>query len=269
MTLVDEWAKFVMGLAHTPELIVAGVQRIHRDVTWKLDPAVFLDGSMTLKSTGYTENKLTALRRNYINRESLDRARKDLAWRIENKKYGSGGWNFNGEIKRGTKQDFCIRAGVISYYPQRRATSLAVYWRTAELIKRFRADLIFLRDVILPQFDLSEAPLESVTFSFANSTWHPMMSILLIAHVPRWRDHFNRVELENPRLFQSICYWGWRYSRDKSESIDSYSSARQVRIIANRVTPKKIMSEFQDYLDQKILYNLKVYPDSVKSHYRG
>lgn len=267
-TLTEAWADFVMDVGHRPELIVAGVQRIHRDVGWTLKPKVFFDGSLTLGVTGYTQNKISALRRNYYNPDSVERAKRDLAWRIDKRKYGSGAFDFRGLPKKGTKQDYCIQSCVISYYPQLKGTTIQVFWRTAELIKRFRGDLIFLRDFILPHFkdEFDEAPPFQVDFRFANATFHPMFTVLLVEHID-WRGHFARIARDNPRLFRSCMYWSWRYLCDKSKSIDSYSSARQVRLIARKTTDPKTLEEFAEYVSRCIRRNLSEYPDSVRRHY--
>lgn len=269
-TLIEEWSDFVLSVGHQPEIIVAGVQRIHRDVGWTLKPSVFFDGSLTLKSTGYTQNKLAALQRNYYNPESIERAKADLAWRIEHRKYGSGAFTFRGQPKKGTKQDFCIQSAVISYYPQKKGTTIHVFWRTAELIKRFRGDLIFLRDFIMPHFkeEFEQAPPLQVDFRFANATFHPMYTVLLVQYSD-WRPHFDRIKRENPSLFRSCMYWAWRYLLDTSKSIDSYSSAKQVRVIANKVTDPKRLETFKCYVNQSVVKGLSQYPDSVQKFYGG
>lgn len=270
MTLLRAYADFVMGVGHTPELIIAGVQRIHRDVGWTLSPSDFFDGSMTLEHTGYTNNKLQMLQRNYYNPDSIKRAKSDLAWRIKNKKYGSGAFDFRGIPKKGTKQDYCIQSCVISFYPQKKATTIQVFWRTAELIKRFRADILFLRDFILPHFkeELEAAPPFQIDFRFANATFHPMMTVLLIEQLPDWRFHFNRIKEENPKLFRSMMYWAWRYLLDTSASIDSYSSARQVRLIARRTTAPDKLEKFRRYVEQRLFEDMDSYPKSVQGFYK-
>lgn len=268
-SLLQEWAKFVMDVGHRPEIIIAGVQRIHRDVGWTLDPKVFFDGSLTLKSTGYTRTKLQALERNYYNPDSLARALHDLQWRVEHRKYGSGAFDFRGHPKKGTKQDYCIQSCVISYYPQKKGTTIQVFWRTVELIKRFRGDLIFLRDFIFPKFGdiFKEAPPFQVDFRFANATFHPMFTVLLVQYVKLWEDHFDEIARENPSLFRSICYWAWRYLCDTSKSIDSYSSARQVRLIAYKTTNPDTLKRFARYVEKHIKANLDDFPQSVRRHY--
>lgn len=271
MTLLREYADFVMRVGHTPELIIAGVQRIHRDVGWTLEPSIFFDGSMKLEHTGYTQNKLQMLQRNYYNPDSIKRAKADLAWRIKNKKYGSGAFDFRGIPKKGTKQDYCIQSCVISYYPQKKGTTIQVFWRTAELLKRFRGDILFLRDFIFPHFEeeLKAAPPFQIDFRFANATFHPMFTVLLIEQLPDWRIQFNRIKEENPKMFKSMMYWAWRYLLDTSASIDSYSSARQVRLIARRTTSPDKLGKFARYVEHRVLEDLTSYPKSVQSFYRA
>ena len=270
-TLLREYADFVMRVGHTPELVIAGVQRIHRDVGWTLDPTVFFDGTMTLAHTGYTQNKLNMLQRNYYNPDSIKRAKSDLAWRITHKKYGSGAFDFRGIPKKGTKQDYCIQSCVISYYPQKKGTTIQVFWRTAELLKRFRGDILFLRDFILPHFkeEFEAAPPFQVDFRFANATFHPMFTVLLVEQLPDWRFHFNQIREENPRLFRSMMYWAWRYLLDTSTSIDSYSSAKQVRLIAKRTTSPEKLERFAQYVEREVLKNIGDYPKSVQGFYRS
>ena len=271
MTLLTEYADFVMSVGHTPELIIAGVQRIHRDVGWSVDPKVFFDGSMTLAHTGYTNSKLKMLQRNYHNPDSIARAKADLAWRIRNKKYGSGAFDFRGIPKKGTKQDYCIQSCVISYYPQKKATTIQVFWRTAELLKRFRGDIIFLRDFILPHFqeELALAPPIAIDFRFANATFHPMFTVLLVEQLDDWRAHFNKVKAENPKMFRSIIYWAWRYLLDTSGSIDSYSSAKQVRVIAERTTNPDKLKMFRKYVERRVLEDIQNYPKSIQGFYNA
>lgn len=269
-TLVHEYVKFAWSVMLKPELIIAGVQRIHRDVGWSIEPSVFFDGSMKLGDTGYTQSKLTQLQRNYYNPEGIKRAKADLRWRIDNRKYGSGAFTFYGIPKKVTKQDFCLQSCVISYYPQKKSTTVHVFWRTAELFKRFRGDILFLRDFILPHFneEFDEAPAMAVDFRFANCTAHPMYSILLMGMTPDWRPNFEQLRQCNPSCFRSCMYWAWRYLLDDSGSIDKYSSAKQVRVIAERIVDPVKLDHFRRYVKRRILDNLEDYPDSVKEFYR-
>lgn len=252
MNLVEAWADFAHSLFFKEEIIVSGVQRIHRNVTWEVPASTFFDGSMTLKNSGYTQSKVTQLRRFYYDQQSIDRSRLELERRIRSRKYGSGFISHRGVPKKGfTKQDFCMVSTVISYYPQRRCTYADVTWRTTEVIKRFRGDLIFLRDVVLPTHDafFQEAPLKSIRCSYANVTAHPMYYILLVPYVD-WKPALRHFIKHNPRLAHHILHWCWRYVVDPSRSVESYSSAHQVIKIARRLTPVDELERFTRYVDR-------------------
>jgi hypothetical protein len=112
-----------------------------------------------------------------------------------------------------------------------------------------------------------DAPPFQIDFTFANATFHPMFTVLLISQLAEWRWHFDQVEEENPKMFRSMMYWAWRYLCDTSASVDSYSSARQVRVIANRVTRVDRLDRFRKYVEKKVKADMGNYPNSVQSFY--
>ena len=208
MTLIKEWASFVADLANTEPYIFSGSQAIYPNVEWRFDASLLLeDEGMQLTNIGFTPTKIKQLTRHYINQPTIDRAKRDLDDRLENRKYGSGVWDFRGETKKTTKQDYCITSGVIAYYPPHRHTRIFINYRTVELIFRYRADLLFLRDVVLPQFDLESMPPDTITFRFVNCTIHPMFYIMLLVHLPDFEDHLNFMVLTNPRMYREVTRW--------------------------------------------------------------
>lgn len=162
---------------------------------------------MTPPSIGFTDTKIRMLKTHYENPETIARAKRDLDDRLRDKKYGSGVWDFRGLEKKTTKQDFCLTAGVIAYYPPKKHTSIFIRYRTVELIFRFRADLIFLRDVILPQFDLTTVPPDTITLSFVNATIHPMFYIMLLLDHPRPIHLLSKLREENPDFYRQVVRW--------------------------------------------------------------
>src|SRR5690606_12159347 len=120
--------------------------------------------------------------------------------RLEEWKYGSGVWDFRGEPKRTTKQDYCMTAGVVAFYPTKKNshTRVTIYYRTAELIFRYRADLVFLRDVVLPKFELERMMPDKIIFQFANCTLHPMFYIMLLCEVEDPDEYLDKLKTTNP-----------------------------------------------------------------------
>lgn len=207
-TLRELWVDWVAEQSEIPPYIVAGSQSIYQNLEWVIPAKVLLeDEEMIPQNIGFTDTKIRMLKTHYENPETIARARKDLDDRLANRKYGSGVWDFRGTQKKTTKQDYCLTAGVIAYYPPKKHTSIFIRYRTVELIFRYRADLIFLRDVILPQFDLQTAPPDTITFSFVNATIHPMFYIMLLLDHPRPGRLLDNIEDCNPIFFKQVRRW--------------------------------------------------------------
>ena len=238
--LMKQWRDFVSELALEPPYIKAGSQAIYCDQEWVIDANMLLDDrSMQLENIGFTKSKITQLTRHYQNPESIRRASSDLDDRLKGKKYGSGVWDFRGEVKKNTKQDYCITAGVVAYYPPHRHTRLTVYYRTVELIFRYRADLLFLRDVIFPQFDLDTVPPDSLTFRFTNCTIHPMFGVFLLMELDYPEEYLYSMCGSNPDMAAQWLRWtkihlegGYR----------SYMTAARVQKHVEAIYPKKLKS---------------------------
>ena len=207
-TLRSHWADFVGEQSRIPPYIIAGSQAIYQNLEWVVPAKLLLeDTEMTPASIGYTDTKIRMLKTHYENPETIARAKSDLDDRLRDKKYGSGVWDFRGLEKKTTKQDFCLTAGVIAYYPPKKHTSIFIRYRTVELIFRYRADLIFLRDVILPQFDLETVPPDTITFSFVNATIHPMFYIMLLLDHPKPLRLLTRIQRESPEFYHQVQRW--------------------------------------------------------------
>lgn len=207
-TLMQVWAKWVAEQSRVPPYIIAGSQSIYQNLEWTIPAKLLLeDETMTPESIGFTPTKIRMLRTHYENPETIARAQRDLNDRLRDRKYGSGVWDFRGVEKKTTKQDYCLTAGVIAYYPPKGHTSIFIRYRTVELIFRYRADLIFLREVILPQFDLSTAPPDTVTFSFVNATIHPMFYVMLLLEHNTPKRLMRQLKEENPKFHHQVERW--------------------------------------------------------------
>lgn len=118
------------------------------------------------------------------------------------------------EVKEGfTKQGFCIQAFTLTLVPEARGvrkTEVDVFYRTVEVVKKFGADLVFFRDILLPFFDLSEAPLTRVNFHFANLSVHPMFYPLLALTDKDWEDNVLSIKEHDPSLYRSVLRWSNR-----------------------------------------------------------
>ena len=253
--MITAWKTLCQKMMLRKEFIVAGVQRIHRNVRWQLSPEQW-GNPMTLESTGYTQAKITQLLRNYWDEVSFTRAKADYHWRIEHRKYGSGVAYFRGIPKKNTKQDYCITSMTMSYYPGH-GSIIDINYRTVELIKRFRGDLVFFPNHVFPFFDIKD--LLEVNFSFTNATLHPMFTILLAPHIDLI-DILRQVRETNFRMYRDCLYWAFRYLFWQ-DSVNKYSSARQVIRIAESQCDTKAL---ETAVASMICRDISHFPDSVK-----
>ena len=253
MTLMDTWNAQCFYIGGSDAIQKAGVQRIHRDIVLSFSPEVFFDDSMGLESTGYTNAKLTQLKNHYFNKA-----------RVQGKKYGSGVCDFRGKEKRNTKQDYCITAMYLSYYPAKKGIIIDIHWRTTEIIKRFRGDLVFFREFLLPKFEeiFLEAPILKINLHFNNVTFHPMFAILLIndGYITDW-DNLRR---QNYQTWLDCIQWAWKYILEPTGAVCKYSSAKQVLNIYKKITPIKKRLEFKKYLKDAIKKHYDDLPNSMK-----
>lgn len=246
MSLSKVWAKWVAEQSAIEPYIIAGSQSIYQNLEWQIPASLLLeDTEMVPESIGFTPTKIRMLTTHYQNPETIARAKKDLDDRIAGKKYGSGVWDFRGVEKKTTKQDYCLTAGVIALYPPKKHTSIFIRYRTVELIFRYRADLIFLRDIILPQFDLQTYPPDTVTFSFVNATIHPMFVVMLLMEMDKVKRYMNKIKKTNPKFHHQVQRWT-RIHLDGGYK--SYQTAARVQKFVNN----HYSQEKRDYVREAI-----------------
>lgn len=276
-TLMQAWAKFCRELSLSAPTIEAGSQLIYRNRTWEFPARILMnDTDMTLPKIGFTQNKMRQLIHHYFNPETIARAKADLDDRVDGKKYGSGRWdfdgnkgdfppadpmdaeldehydtdepgtifNFRGQEKKTTKQDFCIMDGVICYYPPLKRTDVFINFRTAELIFRHRADLLFLRDFILPKFELERALPEVINLRYVNCTFHPMFAIFLLIELEDWDDYLDEMQQNWPRLFRQVIRWTNIHLAGRYQA---YMTAARVQKHVNLIASKGKIAKLRSY----------------------
>lgn len=247
MKLMQDWARWVARQSRVVPYIEAGSQSIYQNLEWVIPAATLLqDTHMQPENIGFTPTKIRMLQTHYENPETIARAQRDLNDRLRDKKYGSGVWDFRGTEKKTTKQDYCLTAGVIAYYPPKKHTSIFIRYRTVELIFRYRADLIFLRDVIFPQFDLETAPPDTITFSFVNATIHPMFYVMLLLEHPTPRRLIRQIKQRNPRFHHQVQRWT-RIHLDGGYK--SYQTAARVQKFVNTY-PQETLINVREAIEQ-------------------
>ena len=179
--------------------------------------------------------------------------------RIKKRKYGSALIPHQAKRKEGfTAQDFCMIGTTITYYPGIEGVRLATSWRTTEMMKRFRGDILFL-DGIRDQIEQElQVPVKVFSFHFHNFTWHAMFYLLTMPHF-KWKPHLNRLKKEHDRCFRNVIRWLHYYLVDERKGVYKYSSALQVLNIAEKQMTQEDFDNIARYVKLHYVENRRGY----------
>lgn len=247
----DEWLNQCILLGAAPGDFFSGARKIHRNVTFQLKN---LDQDMVIRDCGFTKTKLTMLKRLYYHEESIATAVQLWDRRLGQRKYGSVGFTcYNHFIKndptkkskRASVMGPCIQSVTLTLLPDG-STAVDCFYRTTELFKKFPADLVFLRDTLMPNFKVDK--LREVNFHFANVTIHPMYFVTIIPLLDNPFRVLNAMR-EDERFFNWTVKWTARYLCDEyMRGIAKFAQAMRVRKDALERIPPKLLKQLQDYL---------------------
>lgn len=172
--------------------------------------------------------------------------------RVSQGKYGSVGFStFNhllkGDIEKKSKRASvmgpCIQAVNLTLI-KKGVAEVDVFYRTTEVLKKFPADLVFLRDVLLAPFDTE---FQRINFHFANLTLHPMYWVTLVPLLRNPVRILKGIQRVDPYFHNWVIKWTARYlCEEHGRGIDKFSQACRVRdvALANIQSPQKLV----DYL---------------------
>lgn len=251
MSLKQEWVDYCVGFAATPADLYSGCRKILRVRTMRFQT---LDDSLQLADAGFTHHKMRYLERAYLHPESLAVAVDLWGRRRKQDKYGSVGVTcYNHFIKsektskRASVMGPCIQSFTVTYL-DKRTYAIDVFYRTTELLKKFPADLVFLRDVLLRPFDFSGMTLEAVTCHLANVTVHPMYFATIL---PLMRDPIsamNNLRESDPYFWNWVNKWNARYICDEfHRGIAKFAQALRVHKDARGRLQPDVLAELQAY----------------------
>ncbi len=214
MTTLEDWIELCWQMGATPKHATAGSRKILRGIQRRMP---MIDDSVQLQHSGYEPKgvKLKQLVHFYRNEDSLSRAVEDWKERLASKRYGSVGVTTHGAMKGGfTKQGHCIQSMTVTLIQSTRGkpmhAEVDVFYRTTEVVKKFGADLVFLRDHMISEFDFTGCSVESVNFHFANLSAHPMFYAILAIVDKNWIDNVRKLEKTDPQFHRSVMRWSWR-----------------------------------------------------------
>lgn len=253
-----EWIDMCLDLSVEPADFYSGARKIirNRSFTFKRPRS-----DLVMADAGYTKSKMTMLVKNYMHEESIAVATQLWEKRVKQRKYGSVSFTCFAHFVKGGSIDAkrskrasvfgpCIQSVCLTYLNDH-TTSIDVFYRTTELFKKFPADLVFFRDVLLAFFDFSAAPVKNITFHFANITCHPMYFVTIL---PLLDDPIAELEIirqADPYFFNWIVKWTARYLVPKHHrGIQKFAQAMRVHKDAQERIPSDKLKPLIKYLDK-------------------
>lgn len=248
----EDWLASAIRLCYMDADFYSGARKIIRNQTITFDE---IEDDLSLADCGYTKSKLTMLIKNYVHQESIDVAINLWERRKNQKKYGSVGFTcYNHFIKsektskRGSVMGPCIQSVTLTWLNDK-TTAVDVFYRTTEYFKKFPADLVFLRDTLLSQFDFEECPISEINFHFANITCHPMYFVTMIPLLDNPIKTLNEIKKRDRYFYNWIVKWTARYiCPEYHRGIQKFSQAMRVHKDATERIDSKFMKKLEEYL---------------------
>lgn len=263
------WVKACLASSKSEAHLYSGCRKILRSQSLTLLGSQVLP-DLKMSDAGYTSSKTKSLIRGYINDEARSVAADMWAARVKKGKYGSVGFHCYNHLVKGTSlnaSEFLKkkaagdavsskRASVMG--PCIQATSLTLidkktyavdfFYRTTELFKKFPADMVFVRDVLLEPFDHG-LTLDRMTFHFANVTAHPMYFVTIIPHLTDPVGTLIGLRKHDKYFHDWIVKWTARYVCDEhSRGIAKFAQALRVKKDAHERIKPATMKELRKYL---------------------
>lgn len=249
--MLDDWVTISLELAKQPADFYSGARKIRRGIQFTFGAP---EPDLQMADAGYSKQKMSMLRRLYLHEESRQVALGLWARRVDQDKYGSVCFTtFNHFIKndpdkkskRASVMGPCIQSVSLTLMPDK-TMAVDAFYRTTELFKKFPADLVFLRDVLLEGFD---TPISSVTFHFANVTLHPMYFVTLIPLISNPIRELETLAKADKYFHDWVVKWTARYVCDEyHRGIAKFAQAMRVCTDARQRISPKVMPSLQQYL---------------------
>lgn len=202
---------------------------------------------LVMADAGYTKSKMRLLTKLYLHEESQQAALRLWDKRLSMGKYGSVSFHcYNhlikglglrhpcekhneqtGKVNRASTMGPCIQSVVITLLDKKRC-AVHVFYRTTELLKKYPADLVFLRDVLLDPFELPG--LVDITCYFANVTVHPMYMATIMPLLPDPIGYLEQLAIADPYFHDWSVKWTARYiCEEHYRGIAKFSQALRVQ----------------------------------------
>lgn len=260
----DEWIQHCLRLSKRKADFYSGCRKIitardlvFQDLWDREDPLI-------LEDCGYTSAKMSHLRRLYLHDESRDMALKLWDLRRSKSSYGSVSFtcynhllknDIHKKSKRASVMGPCIQAVSITQIKGNGKAgtggqySIDAFYRTTEILKKFPADLVFIRDVLLEGFDFSGMEFMGLTCHFANITVHPQYFVTAIPLIDDPLEELEKIKEKDRYFYDWIIKWTARYLCDEHfRGIEKFAQAMRVKYDADLRIKGKARKRLIEYL---------------------
>lgn len=256
----QEWVKAVLRMSHRKADFYSGCRKIIQGKSIVFHDLWEDEDPLVLEDAGYTRNKLAHLVRGYVHEESIEVAL--MLWGLRRKKtsYGSVGFTCynhflkNDAVKKSKRASVmgpCIQAVTITQVKGGKNGQYFIdcFYRTTELLKKFPADLVFIRDVLLKDFDFSGMEFLGMRCHFANITVHPQYFVTLIPHLDDPIAELEKLKKKDKYFYDWIIKWTARYlCEEHYRGIAKFAQALRVKVDADKRIKGKMRRKLIEYL---------------------
>jgi hypothetical protein len=195
-----------------------------------------------------------------LHEESIEKA--VMLWNLRRTKtsYGSVGFTTynhflkNDAVKKSKRASVmgpCIQAVTITQVKggKKGAYFIDAFYRTTEILKKFPADLVFIRDILLKDFDFSGMEFLGLTCHFANITVHPQYFVTIIPHLEDPIAELEKIKKKDRYFYDWIIKWTARYlCEEHYRGIAKFAQALRVKDDADKRIKGRLRRELTQYL---------------------
>jgi hypothetical protein len=246
--MLKTWLRWTTEVLEIPDNFHISGKRISRGHTFETTAADLMTPDITLSMLGFSKKKITMLTDYYLNEESVRVALYQLEHRREKNTYGSVGiTTYNHFAKKERPMHGpCIQSVVLTHSKGGKI-DMDVFYRTTEIFKKFAADLIWLREIFLPQFNITNGGV--VRFHFANITYHPMYWVVSAPYLSSPVESLIRIHSQDPITWKGIIRWTERYVK-QPDNLLKFKQAHRVSKHMHLLVPKPKMKELAKYISK-------------------
>lgn len=256
----SEWVQSVLRMSAKEADFYSGCRKIIVGKSIMFHDLWDDEDPLVLEDAGYTKSKLAHLTRGYLHEESIDAAL--MLWKLRRGKtsYGSVGFTTynhflkNDAVKKSKRASVmgpCIQSVVITQVKggKQGAYSIDCFYRTTELLKKFPADLVFIRDILLKDFDFSGMKFLGMRCHFANITVHPQYFVTLIPHLDDPIAELEKLKKRDRYFYDWVIKWSARYlCEEHYRGIAKFAQALRVKVDADKRIKGKLRRKLTEYL---------------------